>query len=171
MPASPLSLREPTLADHPTLLRWRSNPEHRRLLMWRGGAPSAAEVEAWLARRTNDPEGRFLIVARGDSAIGFVQLTRIDRVDGHAYLGLLIDPLERGHGAGTEALRTMERQCRELGLRKILLEVLGDNAGALRFWTAEGYRVVGTLRGHHLHDGVHHDVIVLEKLFVPPSSS
>ncbi len=139
--------------------------------MWRGGAPSPADVEAWVARRTSDPEGRFLIVARDDAAIGFVQLTRIDRFDGHAYLGMLIEPLERGQGAGTAALRAMERQCRELGLRKVLLEVLGDNAGALRFWTAEGYRVVGTLRRHHLHDGVHHDVIVLEKLLVPPSSS
>jgi RimJ/RimL family protein N-acetyltransferase len=137
--------------------------------MWRSDAASLADVEAWIARRTNDPEGRFLIVARGDAAIGFVQLTKIDRVDGHAYLGMLIDPAERGHGTGAEALRAMEQQCRKIGLRKILLEVLGENARALRFWTAEGYRVVGTLREHHLHGGVHHDAVILEKLLVPAS--
>ena len=166
MVRSDLVLRAPKPSDFPALLRWRSDPEHQRLLMWRSGAESLADIEDWTARRSGDPDGRFLIVARADVPIGFIQLTRIDRIDGHAHLGLMLDPAERGRGAAQEALHAMEQQCRVLGLRKILLEVLEDNARALRFWTAEGYRPVGVLQAHHLHRGTHHDVAILEKILV-----
>jgi len=162
---SDVALRDPRSSDFPTLLRWRADPENQRLLMWRSGAESTADVESWIARRTGDPEGRFSIVSIGERPAGFVQLTRIDKTDGHAYLGLLVDAAEQGQGVGHEALRLMEARAREMGLSKLLLEVLNDNPGALRFWMSTGFRVVGTLRRHHEHGGHRYDVAVLEKVF------
>jgi cephalosporin hydroxylase/RimJ/RimL family protein N-acetyltransferase len=139
--------------------------------MWRTGADSLQDIAAWVGRRSNDPDGRFLIVAREDDPVGFIQLTKIDRTDGHAYLGMLIDPAERRQGLASQALRAMERLGREeIGLHKIQLEVLVDNASALRFWTRAGYRAVGTLRGHHLHGGTRHDVALLEKIVTDSAS-
>ena len=159
-----LTLRQPEPGDAPTLLRWRSDPENGRLLMWRTSARTSGDVDAWIARRTGDPQGSFAIVARREQPIGFVQLTRIDRVDGHAYLGLLIDPDRRCQGAASRALLLMEERARVMGLRKLMLEVLGHNAQALRFWSKRGYCLVGSLRRHHEHDGKHHDVVLLEKM-------
>lgn len=169
MPRADVALRMPRASDLPALLRWRSEPEHQRLLMWRTGASSTGDVEAWIERRTNDPDGRFAIVTSGDSPIGFVQLTRIDRVDGHAHLGLLIDVAERGRGAASRGLQLMEQQAAEMGLRKILLEVLDENDLAIQFWAKAGYSRVGTLHQHHLYGQTYHDVAILEKLLASPS--
>ncbi|MBI2901706.1 MAG: GNAT family N-acetyltransferase [Planctomycetes bacterium] len=159
-----VALRAPTTADRPALLRWRADPEEQRLLMGRGGDRTPEDVEKWLARRTGDPDGAFFVVAAGDEAAGFVQLTRIDRVDRHAYLGLYVDPAWRGRGIADAALGQMERHARErLGLRRILLEVLASNERAMRFWYRHGYGDVGTLHGHHLEGGLSHDVKLLEK--------
>jgi RimJ/RimL family protein N-acetyltransferase len=168
-PRTDIALRAPRAGDLPTLLRWRSEPEHQRLLMWRSGADSLADVEAWIARRTGDPDGRFSIVASGDRPVGFAQLTKIDRFDGHAYLGLFIDAAERGRGAAGRGLELMEGEAHALGLRKILLEVLHDNERAVRFWVSANYRLVGTLQKHHRNGQTHHDVAILEKFLVPPS--
>jgi RimJ/RimL family protein N-acetyltransferase len=162
-----VALRPPQPSDFPALLRWRSDREHQRLLMWRAGAESLEDVAAWVERRTSDPDGRFDAVVRGDVPIGFVQLTRIDRIDGHAHLGMLIDPLERGRGAAARALALMEQEARAMGLRKILLEVLPDNERAMRFWIAAGYGVVGTHVRHHRHEASYFDISLLEKFIIP----
>lgn len=162
-----IALRAPRPEDTARLLSWRADIDNQRLLMWRSGAESTAEIEAWLARRTGDPAGCFSIVARDDQAVGFAQLTKIDSVDGHAHIGLLIARTERGRGAGARALAFMEAEARERRLHKLLAEVLADNAPGLRFWTANGFRVVGVLREHHRRVGVAHDVLLLEKHLAP----
>jgi len=174
-----IGLRAPAAADLPSLLRWRGDAENQRLLMWRTGAVSLADVEAWLARRTGDPDGWFAIVAAatgearrgarntaGDEtgeAIGFVQLTRIDRVDGHAELGLMIAAEARGRGAGAHALALAETEARRRGLAKLIIQVLADNDGALRFWAGRGFRRVGVLRAQHRRGTERHDVVMMEK--------
>jgi len=159
-----LRLRPPAAADLPRLLAWRSDAENQRLLMWRTGAAGVGDVEAWIARRTGDPNGWFAVVAAGnDQAIGFVQLTRIDAVDGHAELGLMIAPETRGRGAGARALALAETEARRRGLAKLIIQVLADNGGALRFWAANGFRRVGVLRGHHQRGAERHDVVMMEK--------
>jgi len=179
-----IRLRPPEAADLARLLDWRSDTENQRLLMWRTGAAGVDDVAAWVARRTGDPDGWFAIVASDeaadvpsddasehaadvasykDEAIGFIQMTRIDRVDGHAELGLMIAPESRRRGAGARALALAEGEARRRGLAKLVIEVLADNAGALRFWTARGFRRIGVLRGHHQRAGRRHDVVLMEK--------
>ena len=167
-----IRLRPPEGADLARLLEWRSDVENQRLLMWRTGAAGLDDIAAWVARRTEDPDGWFAIIAsevasevasEKDQAIGFIQMTRIDRVDGHAELGLMIAPGLRGRGAGARALALAEDEARRRGLGKLVIEVLAENAGALRFWGARGFRRIGVLRAHHQRAGHRHDVVMMEK--------
>jgi cephalosporin hydroxylase/RimJ/RimL family protein N-acetyltransferase len=159
-----IRLRAPQAADLARLLEWRSDAENQRLLMWRTGATGVDDIAAWVARRTEDPDGWFAIVASAkDEAIGFIQMTHIDQVDGHAELGLMIAPEIRGRGAGARALALAEDEARRRGLAKLVIEVLADNAGALRFWAARAFRRIGLLRAHHRRGGGRHDVVLMEK--------
>lgn len=159
-----LTLRSARSSDLQVLLRWRSSAENQRVLMWRTTARSQADVEAWVQRRSADPDGQFAVIALGEAPVGFVQLTRIDRVDGHAQLGLFVDPEHRRKSIASRALTQMTQRARELGLRKLLLEVASDNAAALRFWEGNGFRTLGVLAAHHVHEGKAIDVVLLERL-------
>lgn len=77
---------------------------------------------------------------------------------------MLIDLKERGRGTGSLALGLMEKQARQIGISKILLEVLVDNSRARQFWETSGYRMVGTLQQHHEYAGTRHDIVIFEKL-------
>ncbi len=163
-------LRRPARSDHEEMFRWRSDPETLRQLMSRHRAEKLEDVEAWVARRTRDPDGVLLVIAAGpdQEPIGFVQLTEIDRLSGHASLGLFVHERARGTGVAAEVLRQMEaRAAREYGLRKIVIEVLASNTRALRFWRGRGYRSVGTLEEHFADEGVCHDVEIMEKRIGP----
>ena len=165
--AGPLvRLRPPGPGDCADLYRWRSDAETQRLLMGRSVATSMDDVEAWIARRIGDPDGVFYVIAHrhDDLAVGFVQLTRIDRVDRHAHLGLFVDAAARGTGAAGEALALIESVAAvRLRLHKLIIEVLATNGRARRFWESSGFRLVGTLEEHFRHGGAFHDVLLLEK--------
>jgi RimJ/RimL family protein N-acetyltransferase len=49
----------------------------------------------------------------------------------------------------------------QLGLRRIYLEVLADNASAIRLYEKCGFKVEGTLRRHVFKDGKLKDVLIM----------
>ena len=154
------SLRPFREQDFLTLSRWRNDAEAQRLLMGRGGSQSPDQVRAWLKRRTEDAEGGFWCIEH-DGLAGYVQLTDVNRVDGHGKLGLFVDQEFRGRGIAAEALRELEASSR---LHKLVLEVLESNTRAVRFYERNGYGAVGVLRAHWKHDGAYHDVRIMEKI-------
>lgn len=165
-----MRLRAPAASDLPDLERWRGDPDAQLMLMTHVTATDRREVEAWIARRTRDPEGDFRVVTsrKNDRAVGFVQLSRINSRDGHAHLGLFVDPSVRGTGTAAGALAAMEREAfHRHGLKKLLLEVLAINARALRFWEVHDYRRVGVLEEHYRRDDRLYDVVIFEKRLVP----
>ena len=163
-------LRAPEQCDRPALLGWRSDPQAQLDLMLRITHSDAAEVESWLARRAQEPDTDFRLIAdaRDDHAIGFVQLTHIDPSAQRAWLGLYVDPAARGTGAAAEALTVMERIARdEHRLHTIRLEVLAQNERALRFWRARGYAETELVRDHYPRGDRKYDVWFLEKSIEP----
>jgi RimJ/RimL family protein N-acetyltransferase len=139
--------------------------------MWRAGADSLADVEAWVERRTTDPQGRFFLIEHQGEPVGFCQLTRIDLADLHCHLGLFVEEAIRGQGVAAVALRLIELEAAALGIRKVILEVLSSNLRAIRFWEKSSYRVVGCLKSHHRHEDVFHDVTLLEKALAPSGNA
>ena len=161
-----IRLRPPVEDDCATMRHWRTDPETQQLLMFGHLLEGLEEVKAWVARRTGDAHGLFRIIATpdGDRPAGFAQLTRIDRDHCRAELGLFVEDRLRGTGAAADALHLMEAEAAgELGLHKIVIEVLAANERALRFWKANDYETVGTLKEHYRYDGAFYDVQIMEK--------
>ncbi len=53
---------------------------------------------------------------------------------------LLLDPAVRGRGLGRRLMAAFERWAAGRGARRVMLSVVHENASALRFWAAIGYR-------------------------------
>jgi RimJ/RimL family protein N-acetyltransferase len=161
----PVHLRAPRDGDLPTLSRWRNDRDLQQLLLWRPGTFDDAAVRAWIDRRRLDPDGAFFVAAGAEEQpIGFAQLARIHRGDGHAYLGLMVDASVRGSDAANRVLTALEAYARDLGLHKLLLEVVDGNQRAIRFYDKHGYRRVGVLREHVRQNDRRCDLLLMEKI-------
>lgn len=153
-------------ADLPLLSGIRNDIGLQLLLMAEPKPNPEGRVRQWLQDRSAQPDGVFFVIARADNdqAAGFIQVQRIDRRNRTGYLGICLAPGHQGEGLGADALGLMEDYLRGvMGLRKMLLEVLGENQGAIDFYRRAGYAVAGTLGAHHLMRGRFADVVIMEK--------
>jgi RimJ/RimL family protein N-acetyltransferase len=129
-----------------------------------------ADALLWFNAKVADNTTPFLSVCLGGSTcdacapvVGYVQFAHLHHAGRNASFGLAIAPSRRGHNLGRAATRAaLEYAHERLSLRKLLLEVRADNAAAIKIYTDEGFRFVGTLHGHY-DDGTRlHDVILME---------
>ena len=88
----------------------------------------------------------FAIVA-GEELVGSCCLWDIDTHNRRAHLGIGLGAEFRGLGYGTTACRLLLRYAfQDLGLHRVQLEVLADNAAAVRAYEKAGFVLDGTLR-------------------------
>ncbi len=160
-----IQLRAVVRGDFAFLTALRNDPHLQRQLMVLPSEYSAADIRAWLRRRTRDLNGAFYVVAAANSRpLGFVQLTQIDSINGTADLGICLGAESHGKGVAVVALNLLEdRARRELKVRKITLRVLGTNRRAIIFYRKSGFREIGVWRRHFLQDGKFRDVLLMEK--------
>jgi RimJ/RimL family protein N-acetyltransferase len=77
-------------------------------------------------------------------------------------LRLLVDPAHRGQGIGRDLARAALVQALELGLSKIIVEVVADQQPAINMFTALGFDPEALLRSHiRDRNGNLHDLIIL----------
>ncbi len=75
---------------------------------------------------------------------------------------LLVDPAHRGQGIGRELARAALLQALELGLSKIIVEVVADQQPAINMFTSLGFDPEALLRSHiRDRNGDFHDLIIL----------
>jgi len=138
-------------ADLPRVTAWRHDDELRRGALW-GDAPfGRREALRWLRAVSDgvDPSRLTFAVELRASArlVGLTNLTRIDRRGGTAYFGVVIGEKDCwGRGLAHETLCLMLRRAEALGLRKVLLEVAGDNPRAIALYRRAGFETEGVLR-------------------------
>lgn len=159
-------LREARDDDLPALAALRNDLDLQLALMATPRPNTAERVADWIKRRASDPAGAFFVIALADGSatIGFLQLVNIDPVHRHADLGICVSAAHQGKGRAAEALALLETYAAgTLGLRKMVLQVLADNARAIAFYERDGYRRVGVLERHHFQCGAFHDVLIMEK--------
>ena len=146
-----VSLRRATDADLADLYRWRHDPEVAR--WWDHPPDSLAVVRAeHVAPDPQEPVWCYMIEHRG-RAVGWMQYHHPSRdpdEDRSAGMDILIGAEgPRGHGLGTEAVRTMLRYLFEvIGIERATIDPETGNARAIRAYTKAGFRLEGILRRH-----------------------
>lgn len=155
--------------DLPALQALRNDVPLQRQLMAQPKGSSLEQVRAWLTSRSQTADSLFFVVAERPSnqTLGYVQLLDIDLFHGNGRLGICLAPQAQGRGYGGETLTLLEAYVREVfGLRKIVLEVLASNDGAIRLYLRHNYCEVGRWQRHFRQGDDYADVVIMEKLLV-----
>jgi RimJ/RimL family protein N-acetyltransferase len=95
-------------------------------------------------------------------AVGSANLFHFDLYAGHAEAGISLAAEARGRGVGTEAVRQLvEFGFRRRNLRRIHLQAIASNLGALRSYEKAGFVVEGRLREHAWVRGAYEDIVLM----------
>ena len=119
--------------------------------------------EARLARRpTSSGDVVSFVVDVDGTAVGSVTLFGYDAFAGHSEAGISLTPEARGRGIGTAAIRQLvafgfERR----NLRRIHLQAIASNVGAIRAYEKAGFVVEGRLREHAWVRGHYEDIVLM----------
>ena len=130
--------------------------------------------QAFLKENIRDPETatawcrpgtarRQAAIDQAGTLVGVVSVTpELGWSDHVGQLRLLVDPAHRGQGIGRELARAALVQALELGLSKIIVEVVADQQPAINIFTALGFDPEALLRSHvRDRNGDFHDLIIL----------
>jgi len=129
-------------------------------------APGIRErFDARLARTAeNDaPEDTVTFVVDVDGmAVGSASLFEFDSFARHAEAGISLVPEARGRGIGTAAItQLVEFGFVRRNLRRIHLQAIASNAGAIRAYEKAGFVVEGRQRQHAWVRGAYEDVVLM----------
>lgn len=138
-------------ADLTSVIAWRRDPQLRHGALWSDVPFGSREAHRWLRAISNgfDPSRVTLAIELKQTGrlVGLTNLTRIDRRTGTAYFGVVVGEKDCwGRGIARETLALMLKRAGGLGLRKVLLEVAGDNPRAIALYRRAGFDTEGVLR-------------------------
>ena len=129
-------------------------------------SPASITRAAYAARldRAAEEDGadvRFVIEADG-VAVGSVSLFAFDELARHAEVGVALVPEARGRGIGTAAItRVAEFVFVRRNLRRLHLQAIASNAGAMRAYEKAGFVVEGRQREHAWVRGAYEDIVLM----------
>ena len=122
--------------------------------------------ETRLAKTDEDPSGdlRFVIDVDG-VAVGTVSLFDVDDLARHAEVGIALLPQYRGKGIGTAAIKAIvEFAFVRCNLRRVHLQAIASNLGAIRAYQNAGFAEEGRLREHAWVRGGYEDIVLMGAL-------
>lgn len=141
-------IRPATPADLPAINRIYNDEVLRGTATWDTEPWSEQRRLAWWEAHA-DPTQPVLVLARGETVLGFAYLTRMSDKPGWRFTRedtIYLDPAARRQGLGRLLLGELLRSARELGLRTIVASITSTNEPSIRLHTALGFTPVGTLR-------------------------
>jgi RimJ/RimL family protein N-acetyltransferase len=144
----------------------------------------AAELETWEERTAGMPapltrerfEARLARTVGGDpaeagvtfvvdvdgAAVGSAALFGLDWLARHAEAGISLLPEVRGRGIGTTAItQLVDFGFVRCNLRRVHLQAIASNTGAIRAYEKAGFAVEGRLREHAWVRGAYEDVVLM----------
>jgi RimJ/RimL family protein N-acetyltransferase len=118
-----------------------------------------ATVEGWLIGGA----GRRGLACADGEVSGYVAVIPLTGWSDHVgEIRLVVDPERRGQGLGRALARWALLQALELGLRKLFVEVVADQEGAVAMFSNLGFQAEGLLRDHvRDRDGELRDLVLL----------
>ncbi len=99
---------------------------------------------------------KILVYTKEDDVIGFIQYSKLYEVVDILYIA--VDERFRHLGVGSELI---DRLCRDLEIKKIILEVRASNEGAISFYEKNGFIKIRPIKNYY-KDG--EDAIAMEKV-------
>lgn len=161
-----VSLRAPTAEDLDVLFRIAAD-----LDTWEERSPSAPAPttrERFDARRAASADGdasedvvSFVVDVDG-AAVGSAVLFGYDSLARHAEAGISLVPKARGRGIGTAAIvQLVEFGFVRRNLRRIHLQAIESNTGAIRAYEKAGFVVEGRQRQHAWVRGQYEDIVLM----------
>lgn len=95
------------------------------------------------------PDAAALVALSDARVVGQLTLTRNRNIYRHmAELGMSVHADFRGKGIGVELMEGAKDWARTFGVEKLCLNVVPDNARAIRFYEKVGFEAEGKRRGH-----------------------
>lgn len=156
-----IELQRIDISDSDALLElWSSDPVVReRWPTW-----TRSDLEDLTDESRGD--GGWWIVHRGER-VGFIQhYQELDDEYRHAGIDIFLVERGRGHGLGTDAVRTLARHLvHDLGHHRLIIDPAADNETAIRCYAKVGFRPVGVMREYERGpDGSFHDSLLMDLL-------
>jgi RimJ/RimL family protein N-acetyltransferase len=155
-----------TRDDAELFARWSQDADYLRNQDTDYARPYTAEI--YIERFNPGHEGPNAVVfnlrtLEDDRLIGFAALHTIEWNNQAGLLAIGIgEPSYRGRGYGADALRLILRYAfHELNLHRVGLDVISNNAQAIRAYERAGFRQEGVQREAVLRDGQWHGRIVM----------
>ena len=148
--------------DLPFCLRVANDPDLRGWLRFERPMTESQE-RSWIAHLDDARQRVWIIEALPEGRpVGLVSLDDWAHVARHAELGVaLLEPAERGHGLGEEAIRLALRHgFEEMNLQRVHLNVHEDNP-ARRLYARLGFREEGRQRRHVFKRGAFRDLLAM----------
>jgi L-amino acid N-acyltransferase YncA len=141
-----MQLRAPTPDDTTALLDFFGRVPEDERTFFKEEVLDRDTVRSWL----ESERGRRGIACADDGrVIGYAAVVRLPGWSDHvAELRLVVDPAARGQGLGRTLARWALVQALDCGLRKLFVEVVADQEGAVAMFTALGFQAEGLLRDH-----------------------
>jgi RimJ/RimL family protein N-acetyltransferase len=152
-----LVLGKADAADAETILRWRNDPDLKRLT-----GPAAFTPVHDVDLEDSADKVQFAIRERAtDSLLGWAALQDISWTNRVADLSVYLGEAgNRRQGLGPEAISIVLRYgFDELNLHRIQLQVVSYNAAAIRAYEKLGFRKEGILREYGQRDGERFDLL------------
>lgn len=126
-----------------------------------------AAFDARLARADEDESTgnvRFVVDVDG-VAVGSVSLFEFDQLARHAEVGIALVPEARGRGIGTVAIsQIVEFAFVRRNVRRLHLQAIESNVGAIRAYEKAGFIVEGRQREHAWVRGGYEDIVLMGML-------
>ena len=121
-----------------------------------------ARFEERLATRDASEQSASFVIDVDGVGVGSAALFGFDTFVHHAEIGINLVPEARGRGVGTAAIDLLvEFGFVRLNLRRIHLQVISSNAGALRSYEKAGFITEGRQREHAWVRGTYEDIVLM----------
>ncbi len=127
---------------------------------------SKNKILNWLKSRDSDENLVFFVISnKKNDAIGYIQISNLDKHNHHGYLGICLARDYWGKGFSQEAIDLLLNYAVNfLSLRKVLLIVNRENLRAINFYNKIRFRTIGLLEDHQFVNNTWTDVILMEKI-------
>jgi L-amino acid N-acyltransferase YncA len=155
-----MQIRQPTGADLDALLEFFARVPEAERTFFKEEILDRATVDGWL----RSERGRRGLAIEDDGRVGgYAAVVGLPGWSDHVgEVRLVVDPECRGRGLGRALARWALRQALECGLRKLYVEVVAEQEGAVAMFTALGFQAEGLLRDHvRDHGGELRDLVLL----------